>query len=204
MLPAHFVLARNLLKVNPMRHCGVSVDDQRNAGVIAYFKPKEISRGDLLKSLKEVASENPTVERVLRDVEHGRIKPNPPLSQSLDELPDPLHGLDTHPDIVQRIWKLDETLPQSCRWVFWGKPSLVHPQTGVVFAVGFGTIGLVLRLPSHVLNDVDPKHASQTKFGNPGQVHDIGLAGPEWRFVAPQGAEIAWCRSAYDFASRPQ
>ena len=41
---------------------------------------------------------------------------------------------------------MDDTLPQKCRWVFWGRPSLVHPDTGVVFAVAFGTIGIVLRL----------------------------------------------------------
>lgn len=47
--------------------------------------------------------------------------------------------LGTHPDIIERLWDLDA---QPCRWVFWAKPSLVHPQTGVVFAVGFGTTAL--------------------------------------------------------------
>jgi hypothetical protein len=187
-----------------MTHRGVSIDDQRNAGVIAYFKPKEISRDALIELLKEVAPGNPTVQRVLRDVEQGRIRPDPPLSQSLDEVADPMYGLGTHPDIVERIWKLDDALPQSCKWVLWGKPSLVHPQTGVVFAVAFGTIGLVLRLPPDVLSAADPKHASQTRLGNPGQAFDIGPAGAEWRFVAPHAAEIAWCRSAYDLAGHPQ
>jgi hypothetical protein len=42
----------------PMQHRGVSIDDQRNAGVIAYFKPEEISRDALIKGLKEVAPVN--------------------------------------------------------------------------------------------------------------------------------------------------
>jgi hypothetical protein len=84
--------------------------------------------------------------------------------------------------------------------MFWSRPSLVHPQTGVIFAVGFGTIGLVMRLPPQVLSEADPKYASRTKIGNPGQMVDIGVAGAEWRFVSAQGPEVAWCRLAYEFA----
>jgi hypothetical protein len=37
-------------------------------------------------------------------------------------------GLGTHPDIVEIMWKLDDELPQRCRWVFWGRSTSSAPQ----------------------------------------------------------------------------
>ena len=139
----------------------------------------------------------------MESIATGPIKPPAPLSQSLEDVVDPHHGLDTHPDIIERIWKLDASLPQKCRWAFWGKPSLVHPRTGIVFAVGFGTIGYVTRLPPRILETADPTQASAIVTGNPGQTFDIGPAGPEWRFVTARAPEAEWCRVAYEFAGLP-
>ena len=133
----------------------------------------------------------------------GPIKPPPPLSQCLIEVDDPLYGLGTHPDIIEHLWKLDASLPRSCRWVFWGKPSLVHPETGVVFGVGFGTLGYVMRLPPSILEAAAPDQAMIVITGNPGQTFDIGPAGPEWRFVRAHAPEADWCRAAFDFAGAP-
>ncbi len=115
---------------------------------------------------------------------------------------DPHYGLGTHPDIVEHMWKLDALLPQRCRWVFWGKPSLVHPQSGVVFAVGFGTIGYVMRLPQPILDKATPDQAKVVVTGNPGQTFDISPAGPEWRFVSSRAPEAEWCQAAYACAAR--
>jgi len=98
------------------------------------------------------------------------------------------------------MWKLDDTLPQKCRWVFWGGPALVHPQTGVVFARGFGTIGYVTRLPPDILSVAAADQARVVVTGNPGQSFDIGPAGPGWRFIRHDAPEAEWCRAAYDFA----
>lgn len=57
--------------------------------------------------------------------------------------------------------------------MFWGRPALVHPQSGVVFAVGFGSIGLVMRLPAKILRQAAPEQASAVIAGNPGQTFDI-------------------------------
>src|ERR1700683_3605068 len=118
------------------------------------------------KSPAEVAA---AVERVVNKIERGPIRPDPPISQSLGEIADPWYGLSTHPDIIAILWKLDDTLPQPCRWVFWGRPALVHPNSGVVFAIGMGTIGHVVRLPPHILNAVDPELARTIVRGNPGR-----------------------------------
>jgi hypothetical protein len=139
----------------------------------------------------------------MKKIATGPIKPDPPLSQALTEVDDPWNGLGTHPDIIEHMWKLDDTLPRCCRWVFWGGPALVHPQTGVVFAVGLGTIGYVMRLPPHILAQVTPEQASQLVIRNPAYKFDISAAGPEWRFVTARTAEPEWCRAAYDFAALP-
>jgi hypothetical protein len=187
-------------------HRGIAEDEPRNRGPIAYFKPKKVTeesaRELLTRSLPRASAAQieMRVQQVMRRIAIGPIKPPAPLSQSLEEVDDPHYGLGTHPDIIEHIWKLDASLPQRCRWVFWGKPSLVHPQTGVVFLVGFGTIGYVMRLPPWILGGADPKQAKVIITGNPGQSFDIGPVGPEWRFVTSRAPEAKWCREAYDFA----
>jgi hypothetical protein len=189
-----------------MQHRGVALDDSRNAGPIAFFAPKEVTRDSLRQRLevamrgKSPADVETAVDRVLAKIARGPIRPDPPVSQSLEEVADPWHGLGTHPDIIEIMWKLDDELPKRCRWVFWGRPALVHPDTGVVFAVGIGTIGHVIRLPPQVLKTADPRHAMTIVSRNAGQSFDIGPAGPEWRFVSAHAREVEWCHLAYEFA----
>ena len=141
---------------------GVALDDSRSAGPIAFFAPKEVTRESLRQTLtvamrgKSLADVEAAVDRVLDKIARGPIRPDPPVSQSLGEVADPWYGLGTRPDIIEIMWNLDDTLPQRCRWVFWGRPALVHPDTGVVFAVGIGNIGHAIRLPTQVLEAADP------------------------------------------------
>jgi hypothetical protein len=190
-------------------HVGVAENDPRNRSPIAYFKPKDVtdmSARETFTHLLPRASQEEIemrVRKVMTKIAMGPIKPPAPLSLSLEVVDDPLYGLGTHPDIIEHMWELDQSLPQRCRWVFWGKPSLVHPQTGVVFSVGFGTIGYVMRLPPHILENATPEQAKVIVIGNPGQTFDISPLGPEWRFVMRPAPEADWCRAAYDFVSAP-
>lgn len=189
-----------------MSHCGVAENDPRNRGAIEYFRPKPFTiekARELLTRTRPRASPEEIEEHVrnlMQKMAAGPVKPPAPLSQSLADVADPYNGLGTHPDIIDILWKLDSALPQSCRWVFWGMPALVHPETGVVFAVGYGTIGYVMRLPPHVLAAAKPDQAMAVVPGNPGQTFEIGSAGPEWRFVRWSAPAEAWTREAYDFA----
>jgi hypothetical protein len=155
---------------------------------------------ELARGLRNAFMQFPAQVAPLIAAKLGPIRPNPPVSQSLSEVADPRYGLSTHPDIVEIMWKLDDELPQRCRWVFWGRPALVHPETGVVFSVGFGTIGHLMRLPPQVLEAAAPQRARTVVSGNPGQTFDISPAGPEWRFVSLHAREAQWCRAAYEFA----
>jgi hypothetical protein len=190
-----------------MSHRGVAIDDFRNAGIIEYFKPKPVTMDSLVRVLTKTTAEAKAMavvrsyaEKAMQRLMHGPASPEPPISQSLDEVADPFYGLGTHPDIVEELWKMDDTLPQKCRWVFWGRPSLVHPDTGVVFAVAFGTIGIVLRLPPEAIAAAGSQLCIVRQRGQQVPAFDIGQAGPEWRFVLPGSAAAQWCRAAYDFA----
>jgi hypothetical protein len=187
--------------MHPMNHAGVNAHDPRNAGIIAWFQPTPVSREMLVAALQR-APDSPIVrrsfERALEKLERRAGPPElPPLSQSLDQVAEPWFGLGTHPDIIAAMWKLDGLLPQPCKWVFSGYPALVHPQNGIVFAVGFGTIGIALRLSPQAL--ADPRFASLPALPERKGRQDVD-AGPEWRLVrlAKWTAEV--CRAAYEFA----
>ena len=180
-------------------HRGVNEADPRNRGVIEHFRPPDVTQ-DYLRARFADTIPNATpakiealVVKVVTAIASKPHRPPPPLSQSLDQVADPFYGLGTHPDIVDQLWQIDHSLPQSCRWVVWGNPALVHPITGVIFAVGFGTIGIVVRLPPDQRGS-----ASARRPTNPGQHNDISSAGPEWRFLNSAQADL--CRAAYDFA----
>jgi hypothetical protein len=188
---------------------GIAQDDPRNREVIEFFQPKDVTADTAREALRQVSPRASTdeierrVQGLIARITATPVKPPPPLSQALTDIPDPHYGLGTTPDLVERLWRLDETLPQRCRWVFWGKPALVHPATGVVFAVAFGTIGIVIRLPKDVLDRAAPDQAPRAIAGNPGQTFDIGPAGPEWRFLRHGAPALEWCLAAYRFASVP-
>ncbi len=191
----------------PPAHSGVAADDPRNRRVIEFFRPKEVTVATVRERLAHAlprlspADVQARAEQFMAKLAGKPVKAPPPLSQSLDDVDDPLYGLSTHPDIISRLWKLDRSLPQRCRCVLWGRPALVHPQTGVVFAVGYGSIGLVMRLPADIRRQATPEQASAVIPGNPGQTFDISPAGPEWRFLRQHAPENAWVRGAYDFAA---
>jgi len=189
-----------------MPHRGVAVDDPRNAGPIEFFRPKSVTRESLRRTLttilgdKDPADVESRIETTMQTIARGPIAPNPPVSQPLDAVADPWFGLGTHPDIVAALWDMDDSLPQRCRWVFWGGPSLVHPETGVVFAIGMGSIGIVFRLPPQVVASADPQVARVIQKFNRLPTFDIGPAGPEWRLIGDEAPRALWCRAAYDFA----
>jgi hypothetical protein len=188
-------------------HKGVTAEDPRNGLPIEHFRPRPVDRAAIVAALapyvlkKGAAELQRQVDAAASRIANAPHRPDPPLSQPLEAVADPLYGLGVHPDIIEDMWKLDDTLPQRCRWVFWGRPALVHPQTGVVFAVGVGTLGFALRLPPNVLETADPDWASLSAGRRPARPVDIGGMGPEWRFIRPRAPKQAWTREAYDFAS---
>jgi hypothetical protein len=164
---------------------GVSLEDPRNQGPIAFFHPPDVTE-DYIRRRFTRAFRNATpqeidarVARFLAELASKSPRPPPPLSQSLDAVKNPFYELGVHPDIVEQLWQLDRALPLSSRWVVWGHPSLVHPRTGVIFSVAIGTIGIVARMPQRLRQGMSV--VRPLAFG---ESFDISSAGPEWRFLA--------------------
>lgn len=68
-----------------------------------------------------------------------------------DAVPDPYFGCGSHPEIVERVWdQIGRGFPPASRRILCGAPVLVHPATGLVLAVCYGT-SYCLRLPDVAL-----------------------------------------------------
>jgi hypothetical protein len=192
-----------------VNHIGIAAEDPRNAGPIAHFRPTTPTRLDILEALAPYASHktaaqlDQAVDAVARRIAAGPLRPDPPLGQPVEAVDDPFLALGAHPDLVEELWRLDETLPQPCRWVFWNRPALAHPQTGVVFAIAVGTLGLLLRLPEEVLAAADPGWVEVSMPPPAKRRFDISPMGPEWRYVRSKAPSKAWIRAAYEFAGAP-
>ncbi len=64
-----------------------------------------------------------------------------PVFAPWNSVPDAYSGCGCHPDIVEYLWgRIGVVLPADCRGLVYGTPALVHNKTGIIFAIGFGTI----------------------------------------------------------------
>jgi hypothetical protein len=171
-------------------HVGLAEDDPRNAGPIDAFRPEDITPDELQARFEAAADrvgQPISRERLLAraaKVRAAGCAPPPPLIRIPGDFGWEELKYAAHPDWVVFIRNADRTLPATCLCLFYGRPTLIHPRTGVIFAVAVGSIGVVARLPR------DP----------PGAPHDYDLArlGPDWRFVS-RGTE--WAGRAFEHAA---
>ena len=85
--------------------------------------------------------ENATVLAFLSRSSRGEILLSPNQSTR-----NPYLELGSHPDVVERIWnELGTVFGQDSNQIVCGSPALVHPMSGVVLAIAWGT-RYVLRL----------------------------------------------------------
>src|SRR5262249_18614743 len=107
-------------------HRGVAVGDPRNAAVLPFLPPLDYSdervvRERLSRTLRRAspAKIDETVAKIMLV-----RSPPVPVSQPLEAVADPRHGLGTHPDLGARLWKPDAFLPDQ-------GPSGVHGHTAL-------------------------------------------------------------------------
>jgi hypothetical protein len=189
-------------------HRGVAVDDPRNAAVLAFLTPldysdKRVVRERLSRTLRRASPAK--IDETVASIMQVRSPPIP-VSQPLEAVADPRYGLGTHPDLIDRLWELDDSLPERCRWVVHGHPALVHSRSGVIFGFAGGTLGYALRLPEGERREADAlgaRTAIKMPYETPWDVWDASKAGPEWRFGLWSDREPQWCRAAYDWAGAP-
>jgi hypothetical protein len=113
-------------------------------------------------------------------------------------MPDPYKLCGCHPEIVERLWdQIGAPLPADCRGLVYCNPALVHPKSGVIFAIGLGT-WYGLRLPGSLASEA-AKGGAKTCFKFSTGDMDIRRAlGEEWVFGGFIPNELVWCKNAYE------
>jgi hypothetical protein len=186
-----------------MAHCGVSLEHPDNAGVIARLtKPHAIEdRPGLIRKLEQLQEKQPSaaVERVLFRLRHNIPDPPVPASESPQSV-NPM-GLGTHPDIVERLWKIGRSLPTDCAWVALRRPVLAHAATGIIFGLGVGTLGYALRLPPELAGEAEASGAQQARSGlgvKKDETYSLTDYGPDWWFGRwHEDEDRRWSQGAY-------
>lgn len=126
-----------------------------------------------------------------------------------EDVEEPYLRLGAHPELVERLCEeLPKNLPQDCRWIVYGTPALVHPDTGIVFAFGGGTHTYALRLPPSSLGDARAAGAKTVReypaypeLGISASRLDLAQIGPDWIFGGWHQGEDHWCLAAYEYAA---
>jgi hypothetical protein len=108
---------------------------------------------------------------------------------------DPYTNRGSHPDIVQRVWdELGRALPEDGRCLLFGTPALVHPKSGVILAVCFGT-AYSLRLPSGAARP--PRRRLVQEWSTGGETNVESEFGPGWMFGDFSPGEVEGMEDVY-------
>jgi len=107
--------------------------------------------------------------------------------------------LGAHPEAVERVWdELGSALPRDCRAVIYRAPALVHPDTGVIFALVLGTF-YALRSPTGSDREDAVADRVQRRVFKPGTDLDAKRdLGDDWTLGKWVKQESHLCLSAYE------
>ena len=113
--------------------------------------------------------------------------------QSPGDVANPWMGSGSHPDIVERVWKvLGASIPAECRAIVHGTPALVDPATGLVLAVAIGTQYALRLRATDVAAAVARGAPTATKWSG-GETLDVRETfGEEWILGSWKGDEATW------------
>lgn len=90
---------------------------------------------------------------------------------------------------------LKAALPDTCRWIVYSRPALVHPKSGVIFAFGIGDDCVALRLP---LDERGPSWTDECVLAD--DCISVDEIGADWSFM--QGfASASEPVAAYEYAA---
>jgi hypothetical protein len=126
------------------------------------------------------------------------IRPHTAVFALWNSVPDAHLNCGCHPDIVEWLWvTVGKTLPKDCRCLIHRCPALVHPESGVIFAIAMG-MEHGLRVPQILHTDAIAAGATTIHNWSAGDSTDIRLElGDEWFFGFGGPAEIALIGLAY-------
>jgi len=154
-------------------------------------------------------SENRGILAYLSDDRDGSVSVARQLPECAPvDVDDPYLTLGTHPDMVTKLWdEMPARLPQDCRWIVYGTPTLVRPDSGIIFAFAGGTHTYALRLEpgqARAARDAGAKtihdYPAYPDLGLPASRLDLATIGSEWVFGGWLANEEQWCLDAYEYA----
>ena len=132
---------------------------------------------------------------------HGRGRRDVPAVTRPEDVVRPYDALGTHPDPVARLWdEITRLLPVDCRFVLFGTPVLMRPDSEIVFGFAGGTHTYALRLPEAVGAEALAAGGTRIKTYPRSPSLDLDVIGPEWVFCSWFAGEEGWCLAAYEFA----
>ena len=107
-----------------------------------------------------------------------------------------------HPEIVERLWdQLGARLSIDCRRVIWGSPALLHPTTGLIFALALGT-SYAIRLAKKTRQHGLPHGVSTETTWSGGERMNIQTEfGEDWIFGSWNKMEEAWVEEVFGESS---
>ena len=96
------------------------------------------------------------------------------------------YHLATHPDLVEHLWMM--TVPPmrgACSIDGHARPLLVHPESGIVYALAGGTGTLAMRLPEPALGEAMaiPGYGATLRY--PKETLEAAKLGADWAFLPP-------------------
>jgi hypothetical protein len=171
--------------------------------IACLTKPHVIAdRPGLIQKLEALQQKrsSPAIARALFKLRNDI--PDPPVPAS--EAPESINPMElgTHPDIVERLWKIGHMLPTDCAWVAFRRPVLAHSDTGIIFGLGIGTYGYALRLPPDCVRDAQASGAQQTRAvgAKKDETYSLSEYGPDWWFGRwREDEDRRWSRAAYGY-----
>ena len=170
----------------------LEIENTANAAVIAFLKA-----GIRKAQQFEEAAKSP-VEELRRRLFGERIRVYDPAPLADPDIVQP----QIHPDIIERIWQLGAVIPQDCRAIVYGAPALIHPQTGIIFVFGTGTV-YFLRLPAAFAAEAIKAGAfTNHRWSFGGGMDILQELGDEWVGGRWLQNEPAWCSGAYQQAGK--
>jgi len=129
--------------------------------------------------------------------------PNVPAFAEWNSVSDAFTSCGCHPEVVSRIWTdIGRKLPRDCRGLIYSNPSLVHAETGIIFALGMGT-WYGLRLPRKLISVAIAAGAKTRMEFSTGNMDIRQSISDEWVFGGFLVQELGLCKSAYDYFSLP-
>jgi hypothetical protein len=138
---------------------------------------------------------HPANLQVLASLGSGRAKKWKPIAAPA-KVPDPYMNCGSHPDIVERVWDhLGRVLPDDGRCLVYGNPALVHPRSGVVLAVCYGT-SYALRLPKG--SPRPPRRLRVVKWTLGGETDLEAEYGKYWQFGCFSADEENTLKAVYE------